>query len=245
MQPQALNDEETDDEDNLGNSFEPAHLQKSSSEHERGSPITTPVVAATAMNQQSSEHSPRKLGTIGGAKASHTSLAVSLAKQGDQFSGTTTSPSTQFNTLISEPDQPRPALNQPSPRKVGQIGGHATAASTLSSQSTLQGSVPRKLGSIGGRASAPTPNPVPNDARPRDESFSRQTSPSTSTFPAQTSETTNTSTLPENVPIIKPILEKSPAPRESSLERADRRRAELKRELEEQSKTHTKKKRRF
>ncbi|TVY92634.1 hypothetical protein LAWI1_G004157 [Lachnellula willkommii] len=125
--------------------------------------------------------------------------------------------------------------------KIGQIGGKKAAPPpapepdpepALPTTPKLKG----KLGTIGGKKKPSTP--APDSPEPRIKSSPHSTQ-------EEASLSSNTVDGDRGRETVKEEKEKTPEPRETSLERADRKRAELKRELEMKARQPVKKKRRF
>ncbi|KAK5122896.1 hypothetical protein LTR85_003461 [Meristemomyces frigidus] len=189
---------------------------------------------------------PKKVGAIGGRKKQTSS--TSPAKQ----------PSPEQEEEASPPKKAGRS-------KLGAIGGKAKASATPepASENATSPAKPRaKLGAIGGKrdkanASAtpePTPTPSATSAAARQhhhklgtiggkkaaDTSSRQASEEPSTRGSTREPSPRRSRQPERKEEATP-----PSVRETSQERADRKRGELKRQLEEKARAPVKKKRKF
>ncbi|KAK3705895.1 hypothetical protein LTR37_013048 [Vermiconidia calcicola] len=176
---------------------------------------------------------PRRLGAIGGH-----------------------SPQPQNQHLSKSPSAP--------PRKLGAIGGRspqppaALASKELTPDIEPLSPKPRsKLGTIGGRAKASTPAAVDSEGdKPAQSGSSRHSkigiiggkkardpSPMTESLEEPHPPASAAEQAPRRA--RTPAKKATPAPRETSRERADRKREQLKRELEAKAKAPVKKKRKF
>ncbi|TVY44582.1 hypothetical protein LOCC1_G005252 [Lachnellula occidentalis] len=162
--------------------------------------------------------------------------APSLPKPKKQLDDSAPSP------VRRNPPSPTP---EPAPKpkaakgKLGKIGGKKAAppAPEPDPEPTLP-TTPKpksKLGRIGGKKKASTP--APDSPEPRIKSSPHLTQEEISL--------SNTVDGDRGRETVKEEKEKTPEPRETSLERADRKRAELKRELEAKARQPVKKKRKF
>lgn len=168
---------------------------------------------------------------------------------------------------------PGPELEKSKPRKLGKIGGKKEALPPdtepepeheppIPSSPKLQEPKEKKgkLGKIGGKKKAAEPEAGPNASEVLDQD--PETSPSTSKnnkldhidynkHESSVEKKSDAAMKAEDDSqergrvASKPIKEKTPEPRETSTERADRRRLQLKREVEAKAKAPVKKKRKF
>ena len=153
----------------------------------------------------------------------------------------------------------------PSPRKLGTIGGRSPRAPTPLTRDTTPEDKPlstksrSKLGTIGGKGKLAVSAP----SEPESETPSSRPPPKKSKMgviggkKAPVEKTSPPATMDDGVRTAETVHEEpsrrsrtpaktaSPAPRETSQERADRKRDQLKRELEEKAKVPAKKKRKF
>ncbi|KAK5165861.1 uncharacterized protein LTR77_008784 [Saxophila tyrrhenica] len=198
-------------------------------------PVPTRPKQSPTPPKQTSEASPlppsRKLGSIGGRKQPEPPHA-SPRKLGAM--GGRSSP----HPTLPEPKEPTPDVASPQPKaraKLGTIGGKAkdpTAATTVSTPSE-QGSPPpakgRAIGKIGGRIGG------------KSVKGSTQQEVVVAEPPAKEDQGQDESPLRSRAPTKEP----TPQPRETSQERANRKRDQLKRDLEDKAKAPVKKKRKF
>lgn len=209
---------------------------------------------------------PKKLGAIGGKK---TALKLDPPDKGntEDDASSTHKPSSEKST--ASPTSPTPEKVVKSKKKLGQIGEkkeppppepepeHEHEVSPPPAKATPALNAPNlkkgKLGQIGGKKKrAETPPPI-EEAHPQAEASKTATpnrklgaighryqSPVTKheDTPSQAGESRGRAT-------VKPEKEKTPPPRETSEDRADKKRLQLKRELEEKAKAPVKKKRKF
>ncbi|KAK5698602.1 hypothetical protein LTR17_023520 [Elasticomyces elasticus] len=227
---QIVDDDSTEDEDDLD-----APPRKSAK----------PPPAAAAARQRTATpdavaSSPRKLGKIGGGRqrSSSPTKEPSLVRSSEP----SVKPSRgKLGAIGGEPNAsatPEPASEAPKPRaKLGAIGGKPKAAA-FESESTpetaaLSQAKPHKLGTLGGKKAT--------------------TAATASSATRQTSETPSVTSTKEGTPArqsraseMRTVKEPTPA-RETSQERADRKRIELKRQLDESAANAAKgkKKRKF
>ena len=160
--------------------------------------------------------------------------------------------------------QPKPAL--PAPRKLGTVGGHSAAKHSLPLEAAAPEEKPieakprSKLGKIGGKAKAmevPAPEPQDDDedddlnatapAKPAKVGVigGKRSAPQAEGDGVKEDMPKGAAAEEETRSARATTKTKSPPPREDSQERADRKRDQLKRQLEERAKAPAKKKRKF
>jgi hypothetical protein len=208
----------------------------------------------------------KKLGAIGGKK-----LAPNLAQPDEESTeGEPSSPYKASSETKAASPTPEKALAKPQ-RKLGRIGGkkedplpepeseHDVSPPLAKAPVPDAPKVKKgKLGQIGGKkkraetpapaeeavpeTEAPTTPTTPNPKRKLGVIGHRHQSPAIKNEdnPSKTEEAESRGRAS-----VKPEKEKSPPPRETSQERADRKRLQLKRELEEKAKAPVKKRRKF
>ncbi|KAK5679035.1 hypothetical protein LTS10_008690 [Elasticomyces elasticus] len=227
---QIVDDDSTEDEDDLD-----APPRKSAK----------PPPAAAAARQRTATpdavaSSPRKLGKIGGGRqrSSSPTKEPSLVRSSEPSVKPSRSKLGAIGGKSNASATPEPGPEPPKPRaKLGAIGGTPKAAA-LESGSTPEAAAlpqpkPHKLGMLGGRKATTAATT---------SSATRQTSET----PPVTSTKEGTPARQSRAPEMRTVKEPTP-PRESSQERADRKRIELKRQLDENAANAAKgkKKRKF
>jgi hypothetical protein len=210
---------------------------------------------------------PKKLGAIG-AKKAVPKLDPPDEESTEDEPSSPNKPSPE-KTTACPPTEKAPAKPQ---RKLGKIGGKKEVPPPepepereVSPPPGKASPVPEvhkpkkgKLGQIGGRKKQAETSPTPEEAQPEAEASTSSTTPKPKRkLGAIGNRHQSPATGQEGSPLkteeterrgrasVKPEKEKTPPPRETSEERADRKRLQLKRELEEKAKAPVKKKRKF
>jgi hypothetical protein len=225
-------DSDTEDDDDLGGPSQISRIPdsfpkpQSQSQH-RPPPSPSPPAP--------SPPKPEKLGKIGAKKA-----APPLLDEDATTEDSAPSPPPKSKSPSPFPT-PEPAPKPKSKGKLGKIGGKKAAPPPPEPEpEPALPSTPKpksKLGKIGAKKKEKAGTPAPDSPEPKIKS-----SPHSTQEEVGSSNTVEDNRGRSNV---KEGKEKTPEPRETSLERADRKRAELKRELEEKAKQPVKKKRKF
>jgi len=214
-----------------------------------------------------SSQKPKKLGAIGSKNvAPKLDPRDEESTEGELSSPPKAGPQTKAASPIPE----KAAVK--SQKKFGRIGGKKEAplpeqeseceVSPPVAKTTPPPEAPKakkgKLGQIGGNKKRADTPPPPEEARPEPEPSTSSTTPKPKRklgaighkhqSPATKNEE-SPSKIEENEsrerPSVKPEKETTPPPPETSQERADKKRLQLKRELEEKAKAPVKKKRKF
>jgi hypothetical protein len=220
-------DDTTDDDDDLGGPSQVSRVPDSFPKSQSQSHVP---------RSPSSPARPKKLGKIGAKKSAAAAAPEPSPPPVEEDTATESPPP---SPLQEKPRSPTPEpLPKPKPKgKLGKIGGKKAApppepeperASTLLAAPATP-KTKGKLGKIGGKKKASTSTPDPNSPEAKVKSSPHST--------------------PERGRSVKVEKEKTPEPeleeRETSLDRADRKRAQLKRELEEKARAPVKKRRKF
>jgi len=221
-------DDTTDDDDDLGG---PSQLSR---------------VPDSFPKSQSQSHAPRfpsplpkpkKLGKIGAKKAAQAPAREPSPPHAVAVEEDTATESPPPSPPQEKPRSPTPEpVQKPKPKgKLGKIGGKKAAPppepklerASTTPPAPATPKVKGKLGKIGGKKKASTPTPDPTSPEAKLKSSPHST--------------------PDRGRSAKIEKEKTPEPeeRETSLDRADRKRAQLKRELEEKARAPVKKRRKF
>ena len=242
--PKALSNDSTDDDDGLD---APSQRSKIPDSFPTSPPARDPSPKAA-----------KKLAGLGGEKAGpKPSPPVDEDEATDSEASSTPKASPEKRTKSSTP-----AATLPKRGKLGKIGGKKEVPPEPAKESTprprAEPAKPKKgnLGQIGGKKKEASPIPAPEIERTT-ESLSQEAGVipkrklgtigrvRSVTPTVEAGGKADDGQHARGRPVVKEEKEKSPEPRETSEERANKKREQLKRDLEEKAKAPVKKKRKF
>lgn len=195
---------------------------------------------------------PKKLGVLGGKREP----PKPIPEDDDETEGSTPSPIQKSHRLADRSASPvaEPSTAKPK-RTLGRVGGKKTSPQPEVEEPAKEQPKPSRgrLGQIGGKKKEPTPSP--SEPEPEAEAVASPPKPAVETKKklgslggAKSKAGGEASVRPSEEPrgrAIKQEEEKEPPPRETSEERANKKREQLKIELEQRAKAPAKKKRKF
>lgn len=233
-----LDDSTDDNDDDLGDPSQVSRIPDSFPNPESQSPSRHHPPASPLPPAPSLPKPKKQLGRIGAKKAAPKPSPPPIDEEATTDDSALSPARRDAPSPTPEPEPaPKP---KPAKGKLGKIGGKKAAppAPEPDPEPALPTTpkIKSKLGKIGGKKKASTPAPDSPEARIKSSPHSTQ---------EEASLSSNTVDGDRGRETVKDEKEKTPEPRETSLERADRKRAELKRELELKARQPVKKKRRF